>query len=86
MNERLIRRKLKFYLRLNYPLQVVISASGANGVYPDLPGCTATESDLEKLRVRIERMRRDYLTRQVEAGKDPPMPNSHLRAPDEALS
>jgi len=64
---------------------VVMTAEGVSGEYPDLPGCTASERDLEKLKARLERLRRDYLTSQVRTGKDPPMPNSHLEAPEVTL-
>ncbi len=75
------RRKLKFFLRLNYPMQVVVDTSGAKGCYPDLPGCELecpNLAALEDLKTDLERLRQDWLTKTVEAGETPPMPNSHL--------
>lgn len=74
------RRKLKFFLRLNYPMQVVVDADSAKGRYPDLPGCELVRKDLEDLKIGLELLRQDWLTKSVEAGETPPMPNSHLLA------
>ena len=74
----LARRKLKYFLRLNYPMQVVIDDDIAKGCYPDLPGCEVVESDLELLKSKLELLRQSWLTKSVEEGDTPPMPNSQL--------
>ena len=79
----LTRRKLKYFLRLNYPLQVVVDEGQVRGCYPDLPGCEVVGDsllELEEIKATLEKVRREWLTERVEAGDTPPMPNSHLEA------
>lgn len=71
------RRKLKYFLRLNYPMHVYASDDGYVGLYPDLPGCEMRRDNLQDLKRDLERLRRAYLEERVCAGETPPLPNTH---------
>jgi hypothetical protein len=76
-----VDRKLRFFLRLYYPLEIVWDSEQISGKYPDLPGCeqTITEvNQLEELKAELEMIRLCWLSEKVEAGETPPLPNSYL--------
>jgi len=70
--------KLRYFLQLGYPLQIVANGHGYRGWYPDLPGVEATAEDLEVLRLSLEQLRQSWLMERVQAGDTPPLPNSYL--------
>ncbi len=70
-------QQIRFYLRLHYPVQVVLAEDGFRGCYPDLPGCGCAEADLGRLYSTLERERRQWITAQVLEGQQVPLPNSH---------
>lgn len=78
LHDRLLRRKLKYFLRLNYPMQVWFEDCGFSGRYPDLPGCELRCDDLDELKAGLEQARRAFLTAEIARGKTPPMPNSYV--------
>lgn len=80
----LVARKLKYFLRLQYPAQVVMTGEGFRGSLPDLPGCIATASTLEGLYTELDRKRRIFLERCVMHGEPIPTPNFFLRAAEAA--
>ena len=71
-------KKLKYYLRLQYPVRVVLSAEGLVGEHPDLPGCQVTCDSTSALYAALDDARRHWLREQVVMGNDIPLPNSYL--------
>lgn len=69
-------RKVRYYTRLHYPVQVVLTDSGFRGTYPDLPGCSFVSDTVDELYARLERVRREWIADQLIAENDVPLPNS----------
>jgi hypothetical protein len=73
-------RRLKFFLRLHYPVQITVGEDGFVGRYPDLPGCECQHADVGSLYASLEQTRQGWLSRQILSGLDVPLPNAYLRA------
>lgn len=71
-------RKLRFFLRLNYPMAIAFDGDRLRGEYPDLPGCALEGQELDQLKVELEQLRQDWIVERVRAGEVPPMPNSFM--------
>ncbi len=78
----MVTRKLKFYLRLQYPVRIVAGEDGLVGSLPDLPGCTVTADSAPAVYSALELARRSWLAERINAGEDIPMPNSFLNPDD----
>ena len=74
----MFNKKLKFYLRLQYPVRIVAGEDGLVGSLPDLPGCTVTADSAPAVYSALELARRSWLADRISAGDDIPMPNSFL--------
>jgi predicted RNase H-like HicB family nuclease len=74
----MLTKKLKFFLRLQYPVRIVASEDGLVGSHPDLPGCTVTAESAPATYAALELARRSWLAEHIGAGEDIPMPNAHL--------
>lgn len=81
----MLTKKLKFYLRLQYPVRIVAGEDGLVGSLPDLPGCTVTAESAPAVYSALELARRSWLAQRIGAGEDIPMPNSFL-SPEETES
>ncbi len=75
-------RMLQHFLRLNYPLEVVVlTPTEIAGVYPDLEGCDLMASSIDELQRLMELQRRVWLRDCIESGGVPPQPNTALGSP-----
>lgn len=84
MSDRLHRRRLKYFLRLEYPLHVTFTDDGVLGQYPDLPGCRAEAPSIDSLHEQIFDVRRRWIINRLERGEDVPLPNCHRSPPVES--
>jgi len=75
-------RKIRYYVRLHYPLSVIAMERGFYGKFPDLPGCEQVDDDLPVLYASLERLRREWIAERVAGGRSVPLPNSQ-QAPAE---
>ena len=73
-----ITRRIKYFLRLNYPLQVSGDGHGYYAAFPDLPGCDAYALDLVDLYKTMEKLRRDWIIGQALRHEEIPLPNANL--------
>jgi len=80
----MLSRKLKYYMRLQYPVCIVFAADGMVGTLPDFPGCVVVASSVSGVHARLDDARRAWIRDRVVAGDEVPLPNSHLKAPAEA--
>jgi hypothetical protein len=71
-------RKLKYYLRLQYPVRIVAGDEGLIGAHPDLPGCSVLGDSAPQVYAALELARREWLRHHVAAGDDIPLPNAYL--------
>ena len=76
----LLRRRLRYYLRLDYPVHVTWGSEGFVGSYPDLPGASVADTELPRLYARLENTRRDWLAARVRENLPVPMPNTGVEA------
>ncbi len=70
------KRRLRFYLRQEYPVRVVAGGDGFSGHYPDLPGISHTDSELSRLYTVLARLRHTFISERVQSGHGVPLPNS----------
>lgn len=76
----LFNRKLKHFLRLEYPLTVILADDGRyRGRYLDLPGCEASAKKPADLYATLERMRREWIRKRLSENRAVPLPNEHLK-------
>lgn len=80
----LFKRRLSHYLRLEYPVRVVITGRGVCGSFPDLPGCTVEAATMATLHRELFLARRRWLEQRISRGKRVPLPNMHLHAKSES--
>ena len=73
-------KRVRHYLKLTYPLRVVLFDDQFFAEYPDLPGCSCTHTDLPALMVDVESKRRAWVTQWLLTHTDVPLPNSHVRS------
>ncbi len=71
-------RRIKHFLRLNYPLQVVWAGQKVRGFYPDLQGCEVESRDVREIYALAEVARRQWLTESVLIDAPIPLPNTYL--------
>src|SRR5689334_1248534 len=71
----LFRRRLKYFLRLEYPLWMVFEDGEFVGGYRDL-GVSLRDVDITRLHTRLDELRRQNIADRVENGDPVPMPNS----------
>jgi hypothetical protein len=71
-------RRIKHFLRLNYPLRVVRLGKTFRAEYPDLAGCRVAHSNLAVLYCEAEAARRQWITESVLIDAPIPLPNSFL--------
>jgi predicted RNase H-like HicB family nuclease len=84
--DRLTARKLRYYARLHYPVEVTATDGGFRGLFPDLPGCERGAENPRDLYAVLEHARREWIAERLLGGGHVPLPNSHrlageLRAP-----
>jgi hypothetical protein len=72
----IFQKRLRFYLRLDYPCQVTHVSPVFKGSYPDLPGVTATDPDVGRLYTILHRLRCAWITEHLRRGLSVPMPYS----------
>jgi hypothetical protein len=77
----MMRRRLRFFKRLNYPMAVVLDAGGITARFPDLPGCEISANSLEQLWPNLEPTRVEWLRERILEGDLPPLPNAYLEDP-----
>jgi hypothetical protein len=78
--DRLMARKVRYYVGLHYPLFVVLTDDGFCARYPDLPGCTCVARDSSDLYATMDRIRREWIAARLFAGEEIPLPNAHLES------
>ncbi len=72
-------RRLRHYLRLQYPVEIIMTPQGFYyGHLPDLPGCDAIASTPEELYAALDRERRQWIRERVQSDQAVPRPNTHL--------
>lgn len=76
MSPLLFNKRLKFILRLSYPLHVQMNGDGFCAWYPDLPDVRLSDNNLETLYERMDGLRREWIRGRVQAGLAVPMPHS----------
>ena len=79
------RRKMMYFLRLQYPMHVVFNKDHVFASHPDLPGCELIAETLEALHTSMYQKRIAWLREVIAAGYTPPLPNStphHDAAPE----
>ena len=76
--DNLISRLLKYYLRQNYPVSIIMKGSDFKGFVPDLPGCEVCGPDLSSVFGRLEILRHRWIREHLLAGCAIPMPNTYL--------
>lgn len=76
----MLNRKLKYYMRLQYPATVVVAETGIVGELRDLPGCSVSASSISEAYKRLDEARRLWIRDRLMAGGDVPMPNSSTNA------
>lgn len=70
-------RILRHFLRLNYPVEVVVhDITQVTGRCPDLEGCTICSTSIETVLRLVDLKRQVWLRDCVEAGDVPPLPNN----------
>jgi len=72
----LARKRLAYYLRLDYPRDVVGTTAGYVGTYPDIPEVSASDANLVRLYAELDRARREWITARIDQGLPVPLPNS----------
>ncbi len=80
----MLSRKLKYYMRLQYPVCIVFGDDGISGSLPDFPGCGVVADSVSAVYARLDDARRAWIRDRVVAGDDIPLPNAHANAPSEA--
>ncbi len=75
------QRRLKYFLRLDYPIHVTMVGEVFQGCFPDLPGLTVEDEDPSRLYARLESLRREWVTVRIMDGLPVPLPQSRLPAP-----
>jgi predicted RNase H-like HicB family nuclease len=81
----MLTKKLRFYLRLQYPVRIIAGEDGLVGSLPDLPGCSVTAESAPAVYSALELARRSWLAERISSGVDIPKPNSFL-SPEESES
>ncbi|MBI3178670.1 MAG: hypothetical protein HYZ27_03360 [Deltaproteobacteria bacterium] len=74
--DRLTAKKVRYFVKLQYPVFITVSETGFKGALPDLPGCECTCRELSEVYVALERMRRDFIAQKLSSGAGVPLPNS----------
>ncbi|MBM3932888.1 MAG: toxin-antitoxin system HicB family antitoxin [SAR202 cluster bacterium] len=73
------RKPLDYYLKLNYPFEVVVDPDQPNGAYvvvfPDLPNCFTQADSLEELPQMAREARELWIEVEYERGHDIPEPS-----------
>jgi predicted RNase H-like HicB family nuclease len=77
----MLSRKLKYYMRLQYPVCIVFSDDGVIGSLPDFPGCAVLADSVSAVHARLDDARRAWIRDRVVAGHEVPLPNSYANAP-----
>lgn len=80
----LLNRKLKYYLRLQYPVRIIAGDEGLVGSHPDLPGCTVLADTFPAVYAALEDARRAWIHNRILAGDEIPAPNAYLAAAEES--
>ena len=78
----MLNRKLKYYMRLQYPATVVLADTGIVGELRDLPGCSVLADTVSEAYARLDEARRLWIRDRLLAGGEVPMPNSAQLATD----
>ena len=68
------RRQIKEYLKLDYPFEVAMEDGDYYVSFPDLPGCMADGSTIEKALKNAEKAKRLWMETALAHGKDIPEP------------
>jgi hypothetical protein len=71
-------RRIKHFLRLNYPLRVISEKKQFRADYPDLSGCVVLEADLRLVYAKADAARRQWITESVLIDAPIPLPNTYL--------
>jgi predicted RNase H-like HicB family nuclease len=70
------KKRLKYFLCLDYPVRVTQRDAGWHGSYPDLPGVALLDTDLTQLFMRLDQLRRAVIAEAIAQDVDIPHPNS----------
>lgn len=77
----IIERKLRFFLKLHYPVHVFLDGRGFVGRLLDIPEVECISDTIADLYRQIEAMRRIWISTAILSYLDVPLPNSHHYAP-----
>ncbi|MBC7792669.1 MAG: type II toxin-antitoxin system HicB family antitoxin [Clostridia bacterium] len=72
----MLNRKLKYFMRLQYPATIVVLGASIVGALRDLPGCAVSGDSVSEVYVRLDEARRLWIRDRLLAGGDVPLPNS----------
>lgn len=72
----MLNRKLKYYMRLQYPATIVLGEAGIVGELRDLPGCNVVADSIAEVYTRLDEARRLWIRDRLLADREVPMPNS----------
>ncbi len=74
--DRLTAKKVRYFVKLQYPVFITGCEGGFTGSLPDLPGCECSCREVAEIYVVLERLRRDFIVKALTAGASVPLPNS----------
>ncbi len=74
------RRSLDYYLKLNYPVEIVECEEGGYFArVPDLPGCMTQAESMKELLENVREAKEVWLQGALEAGEEIPLPGGEGR-------
>ena len=71
-------KKARQFLKLYYPVRIVMQQKSFLGYYPDLPECCLQHDHLATLYEQLEILRQQYIVEHIMANAALPLPNSYL--------
>ena len=70
------KKRLRYYLQLDYPVHVVLDDCRFRGHFPDLPGAMVEADDPPSLYARLQELRCAWIADRLDRGLDVPLPHS----------
>ncbi len=70
------KKRLRYYLQLDYPVHVVLHEWRFRGSFPDLPGARVEADDVHTLYARLQQLRAVWIADRLDQGLEVPLPHS----------
>jgi predicted RNase H-like HicB family nuclease len=70
------KKRLRYYLQLDYPVHVVLDEWRFLGCFPDLPGARVEADDAHTLYSRLQQLRAVWIADRLDQGLEVPLPHS----------